>query len=153
MSDDPFEASDSDADRDPFRPPAISTLVGCLHCGEEYDSYQIEWRIETCHDGKKRGFWCCPMEGCDGRGFLFDIFPVDPDYRDEDGNPVFTQDDEDGDDQDDDADDYDEVGGTEHDELDADSEFDGNEGNDGKDGKGGNGRRRDEPPDEDTIPW
>ena len=92
-----------DADSDPFKPPAISTLVACLHCGEEYDSYRIEWRVEACADGKQRGFWCCPIEECDGRGFGFDIFPVDPDYRDEDGNlmRVDDEDDEDEDDEDD----------------------------------------------------
>ncbi len=83
-----------DADADPFRPPAIPTLVGCLHCGEEYDSYQIEWRIETCRDGRSRGFWCCPIENCDGRGFGFDIMPIDPEYRDENGGWVWTDDDE-----------------------------------------------------------
>ena len=31
---------------DPFGPPAVPTSVGCLHCGQEYDSYLIEWRIE-----------------------------------------------------------------------------------------------------------
>jgi len=33
-----------DPDRDPFHPPSISTLVHCIHCGEEYDSFRIEWR-------------------------------------------------------------------------------------------------------------
>ena len=82
---------------DPFGPPAIPTLVGCIHCGEEYDSYRIEWRIEKSHDGTDRGFWCCPIEGCDGRGFGFDIYPVDPDYVGEDGEKFFTNDDDDED--------------------------------------------------------
>lgn len=72
-------------DGDPFGPPSISTLVGCLHCGEEYDSYRIEWRVETDGHGQRHGFWCCPIEGCDGKGFGFDIYPVDPDYIDPDG--------------------------------------------------------------------
>ena len=42
--------------------------------------------------GKTQGFWCCPMPGCDGIGFGFDIFPVDPEYRDERG--WFADDDE-----------------------------------------------------------
>lgn len=83
-----------DADADPFRPPAISTLVGCIHCGEEYDSYRIEWRVETDSNGRPMGFWCCPMPGCDGRGFGFDIFPVDPEYRDENGERMWVDDDE-----------------------------------------------------------
>jgi hypothetical protein len=83
-----------DPERDSFRPPAIPTLVACLHCQEEYESYRIEWRIETDGDGRPHGFWCCPIPGCDGKGFFFDIFPVDPDYQDERGGWV-TDDDED----------------------------------------------------------
>lgn len=85
---------------DPFKPPAIPTVVGCLHCGEEYDSYLIEWRVSTSADGKQYGFWCCPTPGCDGAGFLFDIFPVDPEYRDENGEKIFVSDDEDEEDED-----------------------------------------------------
>ena len=83
-----------DPDADPFRPPALSTIVHCLHCGEEYDSYRIEWRVETDHRGQPHGFWCCPIADCDGRGFGFDIFPIDPEYRDEEGNKMWIGDDE-----------------------------------------------------------
>ena len=85
-------------DNDPFGPPAISTVVHCIHCGEEYDSYRIEWRVERDLDGQAHGFWCCPMPGCDGKGFGFDIFPVDPEYRDENGELMWCSDDEDEDD-------------------------------------------------------
>jgi len=74
-----------DSESDPFKPPVIPTLVSCLHCGQEYDSFRIEWRIELNADSKPRGFWCCPIPGCDGKGFGFDIFPVDSDYQDERG--------------------------------------------------------------------
>ncbi len=84
-----------DAQADCFHPPAIPTLVGCLHCGEEYDSYLIEWRVSTDANGKPHGFWCCPMPKCDGRGFGCDIFPCDPEYRDEDGNLMWSDDGED----------------------------------------------------------
>ena len=77
-----------DPNTDPFRPPAIPTLVHCIHCNEEYDSYLIEWRESTGADGRTHGFWCCPIPGCDGAGFGFDIFPVDPTYRDERGGWV-----------------------------------------------------------------
>ena len=87
-----------DPESDLFRPPAISTLVGCLHGGREYDSYRIEWRVETDSNGRPHCFWCCPIESCDGRGFGFDIFPVDPDYRDENGDKMWTDDDEEADD-------------------------------------------------------
>lgn len=85
-------------DHDPFGPPAISTVVHCIHCGEEYDSYRIEWRVERDADGEAHGFWCCPMPGCDGKGFGFDIFPVDPEYRDENGELMWYSDDADDDD-------------------------------------------------------
>lgn len=78
----------TDPKGDPFHPPSISTLVGCLHCGEEYDSYRIEWRVFTDPDGSKHGFWCCPIDGCDGKGFGFDIHPVDADYVDPDGRDM-----------------------------------------------------------------
>jgi hypothetical protein len=71
-------------DGDPFGPPAENTTVGCLHCGQEYDSYRIEWRVEDTANGP-HGFWCCPIPGCDGRGFGFDILPTDPNYHDEHG--------------------------------------------------------------------
>lgn len=85
-------------DTDPFRPPAISTIVHCIHCNQEYDSYRIEWRVSTDHEGQPHGFWCCPIEGCDGTGFGFDIFPIDPEYRGEDGDMMWF-DDGDGDDE------------------------------------------------------
>lgn len=86
-------------DHDPFAPPAISTIVHCIHCGEEYDSYRIEWRVERDLDGREHGFWCCPMLGCDGKGFGFDIFPIDPEYRDENGELMWCSDEEEFDDE------------------------------------------------------
>jgi hypothetical protein len=87
------------AENDPFRPPDIPVLVQCIHCGQEYDSYLIEWVEEPGDDG---GFWCCPVEGCDGKGFGFDIFPVDPEYQDERGGWCYSEDeDEDDEDEDD----------------------------------------------------
>jgi hypothetical protein len=83
MSHDPF-----DPDTDPFRPPAVPTEVSCLHCGQTYDSSRIEWRVETAEDGSLRGFWCCPISGCGGVGFGFDILPTDPEYHDEHGGWV-----------------------------------------------------------------
>jgi hypothetical protein len=74
-----------DPDDDPFRPPRRNTEVGCLHCGEVYDSYRVEWREEAGRDGKPEGFWCCSTPGCGGVGFGFDILPTDPDWEDEEG--------------------------------------------------------------------
>ncbi len=104
------DADPLDPDHDCFKPPSIPTLVHCLHCGEEYDSFRIEWRVETDAKGKPHGFWCCPMPGCDGRGFGFDIWPVDPDYIDPDGREMgFCYDDDEEDDElwDDEDDDFD----------------------------------------------
>jgi hypothetical protein len=89
-----------DRDADPFKPPAVPIEVSCLHCGEEYDSYLIEWRVETDADGAQHGFWCCPTPGCSGRGFGFDILPTDPDYRDENGGWVSFDDEDDEDEED-----------------------------------------------------
>jgi hypothetical protein len=82
-----------DADADLFRPPKIPTLVGCLHCQQSYESYLIEWRVEQDRDGGAHGFWCCPVPGCDGKGFGFDILPIDPTYQDENGGWVHCDDD------------------------------------------------------------
>ncbi|MEX2170507.1 MAG: hypothetical protein WD851_14425 [Pirellulales bacterium] len=94
-----------DPSGDPFYPPAISTLVHCIHCGQEYDSYRIEWRESVNSEGKRQGFWCCPMPGCDGLGFGFDIFPVDSEFEDERGRMGFFDDDEEDFDEDEEDDD------------------------------------------------
>jgi hypothetical protein len=79
---------------DPFGPPANPTIVSCIHCGEEFDSYLIEWRVETDAEGNAHGFWCCPTPSCDGIGFGFDMWPIDPAYRDERGIRCFQDDNE-----------------------------------------------------------
>lgn len=83
-----------DPNSDPFKPPAIPTEVQCLHCGREYESYLIEWRIEEDPDGRPQGAWCCPTPGCEGTGFGFDILPTDPEYIGEDGEAMWVFDDE-----------------------------------------------------------
>ena len=75
---------------DAFRPPAIPTEVCCLHCGKTYESYLMEW-VPLEPDDDFEGFWCCPTAGCDGAGFLFDIFPTDPDYVDEEGQRIWEE--------------------------------------------------------------
>lgn len=89
---------------DCFKPPAIPTEVHCLHCHREYDSYLIEWREFTNGKGETHGFWCCPVPSCDGKGFGFDIFPTDPDYVGEDGQPMWQWCDDEEDDIEDDID-------------------------------------------------
>ncbi|MFH5806572.1 hypothetical protein [Alienimonas sp. DA493] len=74
------------ASRDPFGPPRTPVEVGCLHCGQRYRSDRI-WFDEDAAgppgpDGR-RGFWACPTDGCGGIGFTCDIWPTDPEYRDE----------------------------------------------------------------------
>lgn len=90
---------DDDRSGDPFGPPAIPTLVACLHCGDEYESYLIERRRERDSDGRLRWWWCCPTPGCSGRGFGFDILPIDQDWTDEDGNRIWVEDDDEEDDE------------------------------------------------------
>ena len=85
-------------ERDPFGPPKVNCVVVCLHCREQYDSYRIRWMEFESDSGAKQGFWCCPTPGCDGKGFLFDIHPIDPNWEgdgemtggwyDDDGNRV-----------------------------------------------------------------
>lgn len=81
-----------DPQDDCFKPPAIPTLVHCLHCGEEYESYLIYWEDGVDARGKPDGFWSCGIDDCDGRGFGFDIFPLDPDYIGEDGERMWNND-------------------------------------------------------------
>jgi hypothetical protein len=79
---------DDDPDRpveDGMQPPAVPTEVFCLHCRQTYESYLIDWRVSTNDRGERHGFWCCPTPGCGGAGFGCDIFPTDPDYKDERG--------------------------------------------------------------------
>lgn len=68
-----------------FPPPATPIEVHCIHCGRNFSSsLMVKQWME--HTGEYA--WCCPNESCDGIGFCFDIWPVDPDWRDEEGNSV-----------------------------------------------------------------
>jgi hypothetical protein len=99
MADQPF-----DKFSDPFRPPTVPCEVHCLHCHQQYESWQIEWR--DLPDSPISGTWCCPTAGCDGVGFGFDILPVDPQWTDENGERMYHSDGEGfDDDEDDDFDD------------------------------------------------
>ncbi len=60
---------------DPFAPPKEPCMVCCIHCGSTYDSWRILWR--DMPGEAIEGAWCCPIPGCDGIGFGFDILPVD----------------------------------------------------------------------------
>ena len=100
---------EDDPDRpvlDGMHPPTQPQLVVCIHCGEEYDSWRIEWRV----DDAGHGLWCCPEPGCDGAGFGVDIYPVDYDsegyWYDPDGRELHCggDDDDEFDDEDEDPD-------------------------------------------------
>jgi hypothetical protein len=69
---------------DPARPPTLATLVKCERCGREYESSRIEER--RTEDGEGRPQWCCPIPGCTGRGFGFNILPVNRQYHNEEGD-------------------------------------------------------------------
>jgi len=88
---------DPPGSNDPFRPPDIPIEVHCIHCGEEYDSYLIKWVPDE--KNPNQGFWSCPTPGCDGIGFCFDIWPTDPDWRDENGEKVSCFDEDEDDDE------------------------------------------------------
>jgi hypothetical protein len=72
---------------DHFHPPSIPTEVQCMCCYREFDSWKMEWH-EEYRDGEIQGFWCCPTEGCSGRGFGLDIWPTEPHYIDPDGRDL-----------------------------------------------------------------
>ena len=57
-------------------PPPTPVEVECIHCGSIYMSDEIRWEPDP--NGPDGGWWVCPIEGCDGAGFCFDIFPTDP---------------------------------------------------------------------------
>jgi len=84
----------NDPDADGFKPPAEPIEVGCLHCGQVFMSDQMRYVVSLDPDGQEMGFWCCPDPACDGKGFLFDLYPTDPQWRDEEGNLVWSDDDD-----------------------------------------------------------
>jgi hypothetical protein len=74
---------------DRLRPPTLATLVKCERCGYEYESN----RIEEQREGEEgRPPWCCPTPGCTGGGFGFNIFPVNRQFHNEEGDwaPLIT---------------------------------------------------------------
>lgn len=73
----------ADKFNDPFAPPKVPCVVCCIHCGSTYDSWRIVWR--DMPGEAIEGAWCCPIPGCDGVGFRFDIHPVDPKWEAESG--------------------------------------------------------------------
>lgn len=88
----------TDKFKDPFAPPKNPCVVCCIHCGSTYDSWRIIWR--DMPGEAIEGAWCCPIPGCDGIGFRFDIHPVDPNWEVENGSETpfassFEEDDED----------------------------------------------------------
>ena len=93
--------NENDPGYEAFAPPQVAIEVECVHCGQIYDSSQIRFVPGAGPDGKE-GAWCCPTIGCDGLGFLFDIWPTDPEWTDEHGNRVcFFDDEEEADEEDD----------------------------------------------------
>jgi hypothetical protein len=68
---------------DTCRPPTAATLVKCQRCGQEYDTTRIEERFDGDAD---RPQWCCPIAGCSGRSFGFNILPVNRQYHIEEGD-------------------------------------------------------------------
>jgi len=62
--------------RDPFAPPPVPVEVCCMQCGGVYESWQMIWLDDPTLPGG--GVWCCPVDGCDGIGYGFDIWPTDP---------------------------------------------------------------------------
>jgi hypothetical protein len=76
-------------------PPKQSVEVHCIHCGNVYMSDQIRWKPDP--KGPDGGWWVCPIDGCDGAGFCFDIYPTDRDVAAQFGVHIFDDDEEDDD--------------------------------------------------------
>ena len=75
-------------DEDPMGPPKIVVEVHCIHCGERYLSSEIKW-------DEASKMWVCPVEGCGGCGYLFDIYPAGVMEDDDDGDDDYDYDDSD----------------------------------------------------------
>ena len=83
---------------DCFGPPAEPCECFCLHCRRTVLSSDMWYQRVVNAPDRIDGFWMCPTHNCDGKGFTFDIWPIDPDHPANDG---WSDDDED--DGDDDA--------------------------------------------------
>jgi hypothetical protein len=69
---------------DRCQPPILPTVVKCERCGQEYESSRIEERLEGETEGRPQ--WCCPIPDCSGKGFGFNILPVNRHYHNEVGD-------------------------------------------------------------------
>ena len=96
-----------DPNTDPFKPPAVSTEVHCLHCNQEYDSYLIDWRIEVGADGQEHGFLVLPDARLRRPWLLLRHLPHRPRLPRRRRQPDLWSDDEDDEDEDEDDDDFD----------------------------------------------
>lgn len=85
--------SNTPPEDDPMGPPKEPCEVCCIHCGNTYMSSEIRWQPDV--DGPDGGWWVCPIDGCDGAGFCFDIYPTDPEVARSHGVMMFSDDDED----------------------------------------------------------
>lgn len=80
---------------DEFGPPTTPIKVKCSHCGCTYQSSEMVWRradadeAMTEPENKLEGFWCCPIDGCNGRGFTLDIWPLTKEWVGHDGQKKF----------------------------------------------------------------
>ncbi len=99
----PNTSNTPSADDSSMDPPKEPCEVCCIHCGNTYMSNEVRWQPDA--NGPDGGWWVCPIDGCDGAGFCFDIFPTDPDVARSHGAMMFSDgDDDEKGDFDDDAD-------------------------------------------------
>jgi hypothetical protein len=90
-------AREDSPDRDdPMGPPKEPCECWCMHCRRTFMSSGM-WFQRVINDPSGfKGFWMCPTPNCEGKGFTFDIFPVDPDHPANDGWVYDDDDDEEG---------------------------------------------------------
>jgi hypothetical protein len=70
-----YEQLPAEAMADCFKPPKdeLAEICGCLHCGREgpvFEAVEMRWM-------KNENMWACPCTTCGGRGFTFDIHPLE----------------------------------------------------------------------------
>src|SRR3954470_6282403 len=100
---------------DAMAPPKEPCECWCMHCRRTFMSNQMWFQRVINDPAGFAGFWMCPTANCDGAGFTFDIFPIDPNHPANQGWTLFDDDDEDHEDDPDELfedDELDDVSGT-----------------------------------------
>jgi hypothetical protein len=74
-----FEQLPPEAHDDPFQPPPenLTLTCACIHCGQNshaFEAVEMRWIVNE-------NMWACPCTTCGGRGFQFDIHPIERQWQ------------------------------------------------------------------------